>query len=74
MGDLIKDQNDALRAQNNAPAWLDCNARDKKHRWFLAHFVEGGGAWFHCRRCPVSTRTEGAHTYPAPFLRGGDDR
>lgn len=61
---IIEEQNAALRAQNNAPSWRDCNAAGLKHQWRLSHVVQhrepaGASHYWECAResCPVNTRT-----------------
>lgn len=59
MDDLVKNQNDQLRAQNNAPSWRDCNAAGYPHLWVRSHRVDGVTYWRCVRHsCSVGTRTE----------------
>ena len=56
--DLLKAQDAALRAQNNAPSWRDCNAAGLRHQWELSH-TTGVASYWKCHRvsCAVDTRT-----------------
>ena len=75
MSDLVRQQNEQLRAQNNAPAWRDCNAAGLKHQWVESVILadeEGNHltTYWRCQRksCAVDTRTTGEER-PKGMLR-----